>query len=111
MMNIVRGEPFSISIGFDGSTESLRAFVLKLSQKGRCVLEKKQEDAAPGEDGLSALVTFTGAETATLSPYAPAYTQVRAELDTGEMLYSAVEEVNVVDVLDGREARHEYKNR
>ena len=108
MMNLVRGEPFSLSISFEGSAENLRDFALTLSQRGRCVLEKRQEDTMMGEDGLSALVAFTGDETAMLSPYAPAYTQVRAELETGEKLYSAVEEVNVVDVLDGREVRYGY---
>ena len=106
MMNIVRGEPFSVSVSFDGSAELLRDFVLKLSQRGRCIFEKKQEDTVMGEDGLSALVAFSGDETAMLSPYAPAYTQVQAELENGEKLYSAVEELNVVDVLDSREGRH-----
>ena len=106
MMNIVRGEPFSVSISFDGNVEILRDFVLKLSQRGHCVLKKKQGDTVMGEDGRSALVTITGAETAMLSPYDPAYTQVQAELENGEMLYSDVEELNVIDVLDSREVRH-----
>ena len=106
MMNIVRGETFSLSINFEGSAETLRGFALTLSQSGRCVLRKKREDAVMGEDGLSAYVTLSGEETALLSPYAPAYTQVQAELENGEKLYSGVEEVNVVDVLDGREVRH-----
>jgi len=106
MMNMVKGEAFTLSIRFDGDTETLRDFALRLSQAGRVILGKKREEAVMSEDGQSALVTFSGRETALLSPYEPAFVQVQAELADGESLYSEVEELNVVDVLGGQEGRH-----
>jgi len=106
MMNIVRGEAFSFNIRFDGDTETLRDFALRLSQRGRVLGTKRRAEAVMSEDGQSALVIFSGAETAALSPHEPAFVQVQAELADGESLYSGVEELNIVDVLGGQEGRH-----
>lgn len=106
MMNMIRGEAFPFSISFDGDVETLCDFSLELSQRGRLLLRKKREDAVMSEDGQSALITFSGEETARLSPYEPAFAQVQAELQDGEKLHSAVEEINIVDVLGGEGGRH-----
>ena len=102
MMNIVRREPFTLRVTFEGDAEALRDFTLCLSQRGRILLRKGRADAHLREDGQCALIGLSGAETAALSPYEPAYAQVRAELEGGEALFSEVEEFNVVDVLDGQ---------
>ena len=104
-MNATRGEPFTVDISFDCHRDALRDFTLTLKQRGRIMLTKAMGDAVIDETGYNAAVTLSGEETAQLRPNAPVFAQVRAELLSGDALYSGVHEINVVDILDAGEGR------
>lgn len=104
-MNLTRGEPFEIDVGFDCGVELLRDFTLSIAQGGRVLLKRGMRDALIGGEGRCASLCFPGGETARLRPCDPAYAQVRAVLMTGDELYSGAEEINIVDTLGGWEER------
>ena len=100
MMNMTRGEPFTVDISFDCEVAALRDFALIFFQRGSPLLTKSMKDAAVDDTGYRASVALSGEETALFQPCDPAWAQVRAVLANGENLHSEAREINIVDVLD-----------
>lgn len=103
MMNLTRGEPFSVELAFDGDTDMIEDYALTIAQNGRSVLHKGAEDAVFYKEEQRALATFDGRETGRLRAGEPAFIQLRVRLTDGEALHSGVEEIAVAELLDARE--------
>ena len=105
MMNITRGEPFTIEISFDLDMDALESFEVLVMQHGRTVLRKGMDETVLDRDEKCAFVALTGGETARLRGGEPAWAQTRGTLMDGELLHSETEEINVVDTLSERKEK------
>lgn len=105
MMNITRGEPFTVEISLDVDREALESLELIVMQRGKLILQKNLEDAMFDADEKHAFITLDGEETAQFRAGVPAYAQSRATLVGGERLHSEVEEINLTDLLGERKVR------
>ena len=101
MRNIVRREPYTFCVRFDKDMEELATFTLRLWQRGRVVLCKGKDEAKLYTAERRADFLLTGEETVRFSPYDVTYAQVQMILADGTERYGPVEEVNIVDVLNG----------
>ena len=102
MMNVTRGESFTIEISFDMDMDALESFEVLVMQNGKTVIRKGMEEALVDRDEKRAYMTLSGKETALLSSGGPAWAQTRGMLIDGETLHSEVEEINAVDTLGER---------
>ena len=102
MMNLTRGESFTIEIFFDLDMEELENFEVSVVQNGKTVMRKGMEEAVIDRDEKRAWMTLSGEETARLSSGGPAWAQTRGILTDGETLLSEVEEISAVDTLHER---------
>ena len=102
MMNVTRGESFTIEISFDMDMDALEGFEVLVMQNGKTIIRKGMEDALVDRDEKRAYMKLNGEETARLSSGGPAWAQTRGMLIDGETLHSEVEEINAVDTLGER---------
>ena len=102
MMNLTRGESFTIEVFFDLDMDALESFEVLVMQNGKTVMRKGMEEAVIDRDEKRAWMTLSGEETARLSSGGPAWAQTRGILTDGETLHSEVEEINAVDTLRER---------
>ena len=105
MMNITRGEAFTIEISLDTDRAALESLELIIMQCRKTILQKSLDDALFDADERHAYITLNSEETALLCSGEPAYAQSRATLVGGEMLHSEVEEINPIDLLGGRKKK------
>lgn len=105
MMNLTRGESFTIEIFFDLDMDALEEFEVLVMQNGKTVMRKGMEEAVIDRDEKCAYITLSGEETARLSSAGPAWAQTRGILADGETLHSEVEEINAADTLHERRDR------
>ena len=105
MMNLTRGEPFTIEVLIEINAAYIEGLELRLEQRGRTVLRKNLNDADFTEDGKHAYFYLSGRETARIKSGDPVFAQARAGCIGGEALHSEVEEINVLDLVGaGKEA-------
>lgn len=102
MMNLTRGESFTIEIFFDLDMDALESFEVSVMQNGKTVICKGMEEAVIDRDEKCAYMILSGEETARLNSGGPAWAQTRGRLADGEVLHSEVEEINAVDTLGER---------
>ena len=102
MMNLTRGESFTIEIFFDLDMEELENFEVSVVQNGKTVICKGMAEAVIDRDEKCARMTLSGEETAKLHSGGPAWAQTRGILTDGETLLSEVEEISAVDTLHER---------
>lgn len=102
MMNLTRGESFTIEIFFDLDMEELESFEVSVVQNGKTVICKGMAEAVIDRDEKCAYMILSGEETARLSSGEPAWAQTRGVLVDGEILHSEVEEISAVDTLSER---------
>ena len=102
MMNLTRGESFTIEIFFDLDMEELENFEVSVVQNGKTVISKGMAEAVIDRNEKCAWMTLSGEETAKLHSGGPAWAQTRGILTDGETLLSEVEEISAVDTLHER---------
>ena len=102
MMNLTRGENFTIEIFFDLDMEELENFEVSVVQNGKTVISKGMAEAVIDRNEKCAWMTLSGEETAKLHSGGPAWAQTRGILTDGETLLSEVEEISAVDTLHER---------
>ena len=105
MMNLTRGESFTIEIFFDLDMDALESLEVSVMQNGKTVICKGMEEAVIDRNEKCAYITLSGEETARLSSAGPAWAQTRGVLVDGETLHSEVEEINAADTLYERRDR------
>lgn len=102
MMNMTRGEPFTIEIFFDLDMDALDSFEVRIVQNGKTLLCKGMDEAIVDREEKCAYVILSAEETARLRGGDPACAQTLCTLIDGEKLHSEVEEINVFENLGER---------
>ena len=104
MMNLTRGEDFTLELFLDGDPEEYDWLEINIVQDGERVFGRKKADAERSAHGQSAYFAFTGAETSRLRAGTPAFAQARGAFPDGPAMQRAVEEICVLDAFGaGRE--------
>ena len=98
MMNLTRGEDFTIEVSLDTEPQELESLDVRVVQNGRCVMHRRKAAAVFDDDGACACFTFTGGATLRLRAGEPAFAQARS-VSAGGAANSEVEEICVLDTL------------
>ncbi|MBR6839236.1 MAG: hypothetical protein IKM82_01450 [Oscillospiraceae bacterium] len=99
MMNLTRGEDFTLELFLDGDPDEYDWLEVNIVQDGERVFNRKKADAERSAGGQSAYFAFTGAETSRLRAGTPAFARARGAFPDGAVMQSAVEEICVLDAF------------
>ena len=97
MMNLTRGEDFTVEVTLDMGVEEYESLELSIVQNEKRILLKGKADAEPAADGERVYFTFSSFETLHLWAGIPAFARARGTLPGGVVMSSEVEEICVLD--------------
>lgn len=99
MMNMTRGETFTLEVSLDMDAQALEGLSLRIVQNGRVVLRRELADAVIDTEKRLAVFAFDETETRALRAGDPAFAQARGRLRGGGAVHSGIEEICVIDAL------------